>query len=971
VADRRWLAALWWLGGLFLVQGLGGAARAQALPTPPAASELVLEAEFLAWRDARAAVRVGVSRDWRPIDVLDEQGRYTGLSGDLLRTLAGMLGLRTEVRGFGDYSELMAAARRGEIDLLPSMARSPQREGELLFTDSYVELPVAYVGRRGVTDFSVEHGFGGRRVAVERGSPVHELLRTRYPDAELLVVSDTATALKAVSIGEADVYLGALPPTHHAVEALRLDNLEVLETTTSELGRLHFAVSPAAAPLRDALDAALRRLDPQWLAQLAAAWQPRYLLLSPQRASGEALSPAQRAEVARLGELRVGFDQGFSPINAVGADGQPAGFAIELFRRAAGHAGVRYRFEPQSTFAAGLEAVRQGRLDVMLSAVRTDDRLQFARFVGPYYSAPSVLVTRLEDGWSTLEALAGRTLAIDRAHYLIPAIRREMPSVQVREVDSVEAALEEVAQRRAEAMITNLEVAASYINRSYLGQLQVSGTVPGRPSELYFMVRQDLPLVAQALRAGLDAIPENERAMLANAWLRVQYRSGLDWRDIAVVVGPGLLLLVAVLAFSLFYNARLQALVRARRQAERMLQLERDAARAATAAKADFLAEMGHEIRTPVSAIAGGLELLQREPLPAHARDLVRAIGRAADRLVELLNNLLDMAKLEAHKIALHPAPTDLGALVRDLAEEFAPAARAKQVALVARGTEHWRRPVMADAMRVRQVLGNLLSNAIKFTAHGSVEVRMLPPEHVSDGVRKLVLQVQDTGRGMSADVTARLFTRFEQAPGTATHYGGTGLGLTIVRELLGLMGGQVSVHSVPGQGSCFTVEIPLVLAPSAGEPGAAARRPVARLLLVEDGEVNQLLYAEQLRQRGFDTAVCSSAEAAYELLEREPADLVITDIHLPGMSGQQFALALRGRWPDLAVVAFTAEDDPDLHAAWAADFEMVLDKPQRVDDTHWIDMLCERFEPAPRSPAATAPRAAVSVWGELDAAAG
>ena len=930
----------WLLGLLVLGLALGVQAQVRPLPSSESLPRVAQSPALQAWLTGRGAVRLGVVPDWRPIDQIDAGGRYTGLSGDLLAAVGRMLDLPVQLRVFDDFPQLMAALRSGDIDLVASMARSEAREAELLFSDSYVDLPVVYIGRRGVTDFSERNDFGGRRVAVERGHVTHEYLQSRHRGTALVLVDNTRQALQAVAEGRADFYLGSLAPAHHVIESDRLDQLEVLRTTPLSLGSLHLAMPRGAEPLRDALNEALRRLDPAWLEQLSAAWQPRYLLLTPARAV--AVEPATRAQVAAIGELRVGFDRGFGPIASVGEDGEPTGFAVELFRRAARHAGLNIRFEPQRTFEAGLNGLRDQRLDVLLAAVRTPPRQEFADFVGPFYSAPSVLVSRLDGGWPSVASLAGRTLAMDRAHYLIPVIQREAPAVRILEVETVETAMERVAQGQADAMITNLEVAASFINKRFLGQLQVSGTVEGRPSELYFAVRKDMPAVAALLRRGLDAMPENDQAALANTWLRTEFRAGVPWSRIVLVVLPVLAVLLTALAVSLLYNRRLKAQVEARQAAELQLQRERDTARAATAAKADFLAEMGHEVRTPLSAISGGLELLQRQELPPAARPLVMTMARAAGHLVELLNNLLDVAKLEAHKISLHTAPGNVGTLVRDLADEFMPSAQAKGLTLDVLGAQAWTTPVLCDAMRLRQVVGNLLANAIKFTERGSVRVHLSPPV-LREQMQWIEIRVEDTGPGMSREVRDGVFERFAQAPDTARRHGGTGLGLAIVRELTELMGGRVEVMSIEGQGSTFTVHLPLPpAAPASLQPAGSVRR----VLLVEDAPVNQMLYAEQLRSRGFLVNVASSAEEALRSLASEPVDLVVTDLQLPGMPGAELAVHVADMHLRACVVALTADDGSDARTRWGDRFDLFLTKPRSPADTVWLDQLCARFAP-------------------------
>lgn len=459
-------------------------------------------------------------------------------------------------------------------------------------------------------------------------------------------------------------------------------------------------------------------------------------------------------------EIRVALDSAFAPISFA-SDGQAQGYAADLMAIAAEHAALRPQFLLKPTFADALAALQAREVDVVVAAARNDERLAYAKFVGPYYSAQSVIVTRLDGGWNSIAGLSGHTLAIDRRHYLIESVRRETPGVRIIEYDTAPVAMAAVAHGEADAMVTNIEVAARLINAHYLGQLQVSGVVSGKPSELYFAVRSDRPDLVARLTQGLAQVTDADRAALAGRWLRTAYVPGVPWTTIAAVglpLGAGLLGIIVIVSV---YNRRLRAEIGRRALAEQALARERDAAREQAAAKADFLATMGHEIRTPLSAIAGGIELLRSRTVGDESLRLIERMQRASHYLVALLNDILDYAKLDAHRIEIKPAPTAVGELVQQVVEEFEPLARIKGLALHYEGAPAPR--VMIDALRLRQVVANLIGNALKFTIEGGVTVRCA--QTAIDAHRtRLLLQVSDTGIGIATTRPSRPCSRGSRA---------------------------------------------------------------------------------------------------------------------------------------------------------------------------------------------------------------
>lgn len=380
-------------------------------------------------------------------------------------------------------------------------------------------------------------------------------------------------------------------------------------------------------------------------------------------------------------------------------------------------------------------------------------------------------------------------------------------------------------------------------------------------------------------------------------------------------------------------------------------------AEAANRAKSQFLANMSHEVRTPMNGILGMNELLRRTSLDADQRRFADTVHTSAYALLAIIDDILDISKLEAGKVEVESIDFSFENLARDVVDLLTPQAADKGLAILCSVDGEAAKPLRGDPTRLRQVLLNLVSNAVKFTERGRVEldVRGTPV----GGRTRLRVEVRDTGVGVADAHKPRLFQAFEQADSSTTRrFGGTGLGLAISRQLIELMGGRIGVADREGGGAVFWFQLELdagVLhdAPPAERPGPAEVERAAHVLLVEDNDTNALLALEILRQIGVSAERVTDGAQAVEAAAARPFDLILMDVHMPVMDGLEATRRIRELADPIAgipIVAMTANAmKSDEAACLSAGMDAFISKPFKPDEFVGVlaRMLADPSDPA------------------------
>lgn len=907
------------LASALLVIGLAGSGALLANSEPrqllarsiSATAPLALSSEERQWLQQRQHLVLGSSRpDYPPLEINVSQRDYEGLSADYAGIIAEQLGINIEVRRFDSRHEAIAALRDGRIDLLGSSNAFEAADAQLSLSASYAEdLPVI-VTREGHSLKNTPDLAGLRLAMVDHYLPASSV-RSLYPKAQLSLYRSTLAGLAAVELGEADAYLGDAISTDFAIGKSYQGTLKIDHFCQVAPGSFAFALASDNSRLRQLIDKALARISESERLNILRRWSSGNTSLLLQRHL-TALTAEEEAWIAANPSVSVLVNTSLAPLTFNDTQHRPSGITLDLLKQISLRTGLHFKPVESPSAQAMVERLARGDAQMIGALGYSTDRSKKLRFTRPYLVSPRVLVTRGDNALpAQAMVLDGQRIALVRGSPQRAVLQQRYPKARMVEVDNPLGLMEAVANGAADVALSSHINAAYYISHVFKDRLRIASVLDDDPAIAAFAVAADQPQLQAILDKALLSIPPEELDQLINRWRITTMVSDSPWRDYRTLALQVLVLSALLLAGVVFWNSYLRKLINQRTEAQHALQAQlalsrglleqlrqaKDDAEQASQTKSTFLATMSHEIRTPMNAVIGLLELALEDSRGGRCdTQTLQTAHDSAIGLLELIGDILDISRIESGHITLQPVPTNLVELVRATVRVFEGNARAKGLHLHSElpAAAIW---VLADPLRLKQVLSNLISNAIKFTDRGEVQASLLLPSPTDTDSLAVELNVRDTGIGISPADQARLFNAFVQADGPRARQG-AGLGLVISRTLAELMGGTLNLQSVEGVGTKVQVSLQL--------PGCAApvqveqHEPVLEnssplnILVVDDYPANLLLLERQLHTLGHRVTLAENGEIALARWQAARFDLVITDCSMPVMDGHELTRRIR-----------------------------------------------------------------------------
>lgn len=663
------------------------------------------------------------------------------------------------------------------------------------------------------------------------------------------------------------------------------------------------------------------------------------------------LTDQERGWIAAHPVLRVGVHDNLIPIEYL-SENQLRGIVAKYLQVIEQQTGLHFEFVAVNTRSARTAMLINGEVDILPIRRLPEDGAGDSGLLHtrPYGTRSTILISRLGGMPVTeLGQMAGRTLVMLRRETYADFLREQAPGVKIFAEENALDILEMVQDGQADAAVVSEGMVAPYLSRQFHAGLRITGLVPQLRDGVSMAVREDQVILLSILDKVLGSISAEKRKTIYDDWLAEMHLDAPPLMEVVDYYDEELaMLLVAVLLL-------LVLVWQSRRQRSQALQREQ--------AKAMFLAVMSHEIRSPMNSVLAAVELLGHSPLDEQQRHLNDLANASAKTLLRLVDDVLEISRIDADQLKLHLEPVDLCRLVQKELDTHRPHADEKGLELVLSG-ESEMALLLLDSARLSQVLHNLISNAIKFTEVGRVEVRLQLQKGPAANIRQLTILVMDSGAGLSPHALKSLFRPYTPTRNPSQRGGGTGLGLMICKRLVSLMNGKLKFASVQGEGTTVECVLPVEIAPVQDplsdngviELGvtAPATPSFPQVLVVEASITDRQRLVAQLQALGCEAITASDSIQGVALYGQQRFDLVLVDCDALDLDG--LALDIRELEQNLhraycpIIALSTLKGSEHLERYFDAGMDGVLGKPTRSTKLQeLIELWCDVSDTRPQ----------------------
>ncbi|NLD19783.1 MAG: response regulator [Clostridiales bacterium] len=868
----------------------------------------------------------------------DQSGNRSGYGYDLVQAMSSYTGLDFEFTGYdASWSEAQDMLASGEIDMLTSAQKTKERVEKFDFSNKAIGVSSAILTvEAGNTEYT-HNGYtnwSGMRVGMIKGNSRNHSFAQFAKERGF-----TYTAV---------YYEG----TDEVLEALKVDN-EVDAVVTSNLRRIEdewilaqFNPSPFYVMVKkgnsDLLSEVNSTLDRLYETEpdLNVTLMSKYYSTDDGNNVAFTLKENAIIQASQKKPIKIGIILSGAPVCYLDDDsGRYKGISMDVLRIVSNKTGLVFKYVPLDLLeSTPIDELKKGKVDIVARIMKTNPFINNNDLVlsDDLIADAITVIGRIDDDFTknpTEKTIVVPVDFVTGQEY----IKEYFPKHRIITLDSFDQCLEAVSSGEADAAVYIRNNALYSLLNPHYSELR---TIPSFNKEVASCVAglsSDKETLIGIVNKGLDMITDEERnAIMLNYTVLNSYELSLgDWvykyRVPLCIIGALFIVIIGIVVLLFSMKGREEKkLQEAYRHAREALAVAENA----NASKSQFLSRVSHEMRTPLNAIIGFMEL-SKDASSQEIQEYLTNSNIAAKQLLSVINDVLDMSSIEAGKLTLAESIFDFRQLVHSVTNVFLPQCHEKGVEFETKlvtPVDEW---LIGDQLRVNQILFNLLSNAVKFTQSGHIWLFISQTESKNNQVF-IRFQVSDTGRGMSEDMKSRLFSPFEQENGTtAAQYGGSGLGLSIVKNLGNLMNGAIRVESKLGEGSEFIVEIPFTKGNVCGNIELSSDGQNLRVLVVDDEDIERNYIKVVLERMGVrNTCVSDGEEAIRELSSQQGQEdsyqICLIDWKMPNMDGIETTREIREKFGEnvLVIVVSAYEHNQAGESASEAGANMFIPKP-------------------------------------------
>ena len=911
-------------------------------------------------------IRVGSFEE--TYNVVNEKGERSGYGYEYLQDIAGYAGW-TYKYITSDWKNCFTQLENGEIDILGDISYTDERAENMLFSDMPMGEEKYYIytdaSNMDLTAGNLD-SFEGKNIGVSKDNITEDVLNEwelKYGlHTKHVNVSNTAEVMDKLSKHEIDCFV--------SVEESRWEESDISPLTSIGETEIYFAINPERPDIKEALDSAMRRIkddNPFYTDDLYR----RYLSAQ----SSSFLSKEESEWIRQHGAIRIGYlnqDGGISSVDP--STGKLTGVItdyVDLAENCLQGQTLEFELNGYDTRSELLQALQDGKIDLIFHANQN-----------PYFAETNGFA--LSDTLLTLNMAAitakdsfdenkENLVAVEKEYFAMKAyLSYNYPQWKIMEYETSDAAEDAMQKGEVDCIVRNSSRVADYLKNKKLSSVFLT-----KEADVSFAVQQGEPVLLSILNKTLTSMPTTQflgAVVSYNASARKVTAKDFiqdNLQTVSLMVGISFFVVLCIILDSLKKSKRAEE--KSKKSAEQALKLNQELeekqqelqnalveAQSANKAKTSFLNNMSHDIRTPMNVILGYAQLMEEElkekELP-ETKEHLEKLQQSGKLLLSIINNVLDMARIESGKMELDESYGRIEDFRQSVFAVFDAEAKKKKIAFqYTMKVEH--EHVLTDVTKVKEIFVNILSNAMKYTPSGGsvmVSLEELPCDE--PGYMIVRTRISDTGIGMSQDYLTRIFEAFTREQNTTkSKIAGTGLGMSIVKKYVDLLGGTIQVESELGKGSTFTVTLKHKIADESYYGKGQIENPETgteilkgrNILIAEDNDLNAEIAAAILERAGLKTERVENGVQCVNLITKMPAgtyDMILMDIQMPEMDGYEAARVIR-QLPDrdkacIPIIAMTANAfEEDRKDAMAAGMNGHMAKPIQVDQL--LSMLAE-----------------------------